>query len=74
MSNQLGRVLLIVNPTAQNGRAKEASAVASKKLRAVLGEAAVDVRETEAPRHAEQIAAEATGYDRDCPGRRWPYP
>lgn len=63
MSNQLGRVLLIVNPTAQNARAKEASAVASKKLRAVLGEAAVDVRETEASRHAEQIAAESTGYD-----------
>ncbi len=62
MSNQLGRVLLIVNPTAQNGRAKEASETAAQVLRASLGEAAVEIRHTEGPRHATQIAADADGF------------
>lgn len=63
MSEQLGRVLLIVNPTAQNGRAGQAAQAAAEALRGALGNAAVEVRETQRPRHATAIACEATGFD-----------
>lgn len=63
MSSQRGRMLVIVNPVAQNGRAKQAAREAVAALRAKLGEAHVEMRETEGARHATKIAREADGFD-----------
>lgn len=63
MSEQLGRVLLIVNPAAQNGRAGQVAQAAAEALRAALGDAAVEVRETQRPRHAVELACASDGFD-----------
>lgn len=63
MSEQRGRVLLIVNPTAQNGRAGQAARIAVEGLRAGLGDDAVEVRETQRSRHAIELAHAAEGFD-----------
>lgn len=62
MPEQLGRVLLIVNPAAKNGRAGQAARAAAEFLRATLGEDAVEVRETQRPRHAIELARTAEGF------------
>lgn len=63
MPNSFERVLLIVNPTAQNGRAKQAAVAAADILRSRLGAEAVDLRETKCAKHAIEIAREAKGVD-----------
>lgn len=63
METLLNSVLIIVNPTAQNGRAKSASVLAERLIRERLGKSSVEVCETEATRHAVDIAREAQGFD-----------
>ena len=55
-----GKTLLIANPAAQRGNGAEAARIAADSLRKWLGEAAVDVAETEHPRHAVELAARAS--------------
>ena len=61
-----GKVLIIANPTARNGAAAAAAQQAARLLRAQLGETCVDVTFTQAPRHATQLAAHASGYATVC--------
>lgn len=63
MSNRFEQVLLIVNPTAQNGRAGQAAEYAARQLRERLGEAAVSVHETEYAKHAIDIARACDDFD-----------
>lgn len=63
MSSSFERVLLIVNPTAQNGRAAAAAEYALRRLRALLGDEAVSVHETEYARHAIDVAQASDGFD-----------
>lgn len=63
MSNSFERVLLIVNPTAQNGRAAAAAEYALRRLRVFLGDEAVSMQETEYAKHAIDIAHASDGFD-----------
>jgi len=63
MPNSFERVLLIVNPTAQNGRAAQAAVFAAERLRGRLEADSVVVRETEYAKHAIELAREARGFD-----------
>jgi len=63
MSNRFEQVLLIVNPTAQNGRAGQAAERAARRLRERLGDSAVSVHETEYSKHAVDIARACEGFD-----------
>lgn len=57
-----GKVLLVANPAAQNGAGAQAAERAASLLRDALGEQALDVVLTQAPGHAEQLAAQAAEY------------
>lgn len=57
-----GKTLLVANPAAQNGAGAQAAEHAATLLRAALGEEALDVLLTEAPGHAEQVAANSGSY------------
>lgn len=59
----LGRTLIIVNPTAQNGAAAKAADRLQRFLTLYCHRDAFDVAQTEHPRHATKIAAQAYGYD-----------
>lgn len=63
MPSQLGTMLLIANPAAQNGRGADAATEAAHLLRTAVGEQALDVVLTERPGHAVALAAAADGYD-----------
>lgn len=58
-----GKVLLVANPAAQNGAGAQAAERAASLLRDELGEQTLDVMLTQAPGHAEQLAAQAEEYD-----------
>lgn len=62
MPANLGSILLIANPTSQNGRGEEKAQLAFELLRNRFGEEAVRMVMTERPRHAVEIAAAAEGY------------
>lgn len=60
----LGKTLIIVNPTAQSGAAATAARQVQRFLAMYMHDAhAFDVVNTEHPRHATQIASQATGYN-----------
>ena len=59
----LGRVLLVANPAAQNGRGAKASEQAAAWLRDRLPEGALTVARTSGPRHATALVARAEGFD-----------
>ena len=59
--SHLEKVLLIVNPAARNGTARQAAGQAATALRARLGQDAVTVAFTAGPRDAVGIAAESEG-------------
>ena len=61
MLSEMGNVLLIANPTAQNGKAAEAARKAEALLRERLGESALDVAFTKSAGHAVDLAREAAG-------------
>lgn len=59
----LGKILLIVNPAAQNGRGERAAEQAAALLREQLPEGALTVARTSGPRHATALVARAEGFD-----------
>ena len=59
--SHLEKVLLVVNPAACNGTAGQAAERAAAALRARLGQDAVTVARTAGPRHATELAANASG-------------
>ena len=56
------QILLIANPAAKNGTCGRHVDAVAAQLSSALGEGAVDVTLTEAPRHAVSIARAARGY------------
>jgi YegS/Rv2252/BmrU family lipid kinase len=56
-----GKVLLVANPAAQSGAGREAAQVAAAELGRLLGPGLLDLVYTEAPGHAEQLAARTDG-------------
>ncbi|MBR5260071.1 MAG: diacylglycerol kinase family lipid kinase [Eggerthellaceae bacterium] len=62
MPANLGSILLIANPTSQNGRGEQAANRAYELLCARFGEEMVQMVLTEYARHAVEIAAGAEGY------------
>lgn len=62
MTDNLGNVLVIANPAAQNGRGAEAAKRVRRNLECVLG-SRLTVQLTENARHAEQLAEHACHYD-----------
>ena len=58
----LGKTLIIVNPQAQSGAAAQAAARLQRFLELCMHERAFDVAHTQAPRHACELAAQASGY------------
>lgn len=62
MAEDFGKTLLIVNPAAQSGKGAIAGSQAETLIRDRIGDA-LDVKLTEAPRHAIEIAAAAAEYD-----------
>ncbi len=63
MAANLGKVLLVANPAAQNGNGAAAANRAAKLLRAALGHDSVVLALTAGPRHASEIAERAQGCD-----------
>ena len=61
MLSDMGNVLLIANPTAQNGKAAEAAREAEALLWERLGEGVLDVAFTASAGHAVDLAHEAAG-------------
>ena len=61
MQMNLGKILLIANPAAQNGNGGPAAHRAAAALRAQLGNDGVVLAETAGPRHASEIAERAEG-------------
>lgn len=60
----LGKTLIIVNPTAQSGAAATAAQQVQRFLSMYMhDDSAFDVVHTTHPRHATQIASQATGYN-----------
>lgn len=59
---QKGRMLLVANPAAQNGAGAQAAEHAAALLRDALGADALDMLFTEAPGHAEHVAANSGSY------------
>lgn len=63
MATDLGRVMLVANPAAQNGRGAQAAEHAAALLRERLPEGALTVACTSGPRHASALAQRADGCD-----------
>ncbi|MCI8468265.1 MAG: diacylglycerol kinase family lipid kinase [Eggerthellaceae bacterium] len=63
MAHEWGRVLLIANPAAQNGRGADAAAEASVLLREALPASTVEVQPTAGPGHGRELAAAAADFD-----------
>ncbi len=63
MAQNLGSVLLIANPAAQNGNGAQAALEACALLKEQLSPLSVEVATTLAPKHAIEIAAGASSFD-----------
>ena len=63
MPQGLGKVLLVANPAAQNGRGATAAGRAAAWLRERLGDDALTLAPTSGPRHASALVERAEGYD-----------
>ena len=65
MPSDLGRTLIIANPTAQRGNGRHAASVAFDLMSEWMGTEAVTLAFTERPSHATQLASEAhaSSYD-----------
>lgn len=63
MATDLGSVLLVANPAAQNGNGAAAARSACALLRQKLSPLSVEVATTTAPKHAIEIASGAASYD-----------
>ena len=63
MDTNLGHVLLIANPAAQNGNGAKAIEATAPLLREALGERNVVVAKTVGPHHATDLAKRAEGVD-----------
>lgn len=63
MPQGLGKVLLVANPAAQNGRGATAASRAAAWLRERLGDDALTLAPTSGPRHASALVERAEGYD-----------
>ena len=63
MKTDMGKVLLIANPAAQNGKGIDAAALAEVLLEEALGEEQFSLALTTRPNHAADIAAQAEGFD-----------
>lgn len=63
MNGNLGKTLLIANPTSQNGKGEQAANQAAHFLFKMMGKDQLEVRRTEYPRHATEIAGKAGKFD-----------
>lgn len=63
MASELGNVMLVANPAAQNGRGAKAADAAAAWLRERLPEGTLTLALTSGPRHASALVERAEGYD-----------
>lgn len=62
MGYDFGKTMLIANPAARSGRGAHRIEEAEAALRPLLSEGSLEVRPTTHPRHAEELAAGAQGF------------
>ncbi len=63
MACGLGSILLIANPTSQNGRGSRLAEQAVEQLFTLMSDCSIEVLLTKHARHATHLAAESNGYD-----------